>query len=468
MLYLAFFLYFLVLFIIAILSRKKIQNEKDFWIAGGRLGLIVSTASLTATGIGGSAAIVAAAYIYQYGLPGIWLNLSASIFLILLGIFFAKKVRQTNCVSLPDLMGYFYGPRTKTISALLVVLAEIAWLSLIIQATQIVLVGLGWADTNHWILSAITIFFIGYTIWGGQIAVSYSDLWQSIFIFIVFSFAALPYLIWQTDFTALQIKMPADFLSFPTNAKMDAGKVWGLLFVIGLPHLVGPDIYAKIFSADSTRTASKAAVFAGLLRLLWAIVLTAVVLLALPFTENIQKPAMILPHIISQHFPALLAGFLLAAILAILMSSADTILLTASTVISHDILPMTPQKTSDQITTKTKVSHGSLFWARISIIVIGLSALGLALYFQSIIKTLELAYTIFAGGVSLPLLAGLLRVRLPQQGVIGAMIGGGASAVFFKLLPQYFILGIDPVFGGLGIALCILILSYFLQHKPSN
>ena len=90
--------------VIGLFSGLKTKNRSDFYVAGRRLGLLATTSSLTATGIGGSATIVAAVYVYTRGLPGIWMNLAAGLGLILLGLLLAGRVREMGVYSLPQIV----------------------------------------------------------------------------------------------------------------------------------------------------------------------------------------------------------------------------------------------------------------------------------------------------------------------------------------------------------------------------
>lgn len=453
LLYISFLLYFVVLLGIAYIGHKRTRHWSDFFVARRKLGLVVTTASLSATGIGGSATIVAAAYVYKYGLPGIWFNLAAALFLALLGWLVAPKVRRLATYSLPELVGRFYGLSSRRIAALLILLAEIAWLSLTLQASRLVFVGLGLEGNQDWLLIAIALVFILYTLWGGQFAISYSDLFQIAFILVSFLAVALPILFWHGG-SALP-GLDAELLRFPTNEHMPWPKALSLLFVIGFPHLVGSDIYAKILSSRDEGTARKASFWAAGIRLLWGVGLALFALLAManiPQVQDLGKSAMLLPLSFTAFFSPFFAGLFLAALLAILMSSADTILMTAGTVATLDLLP-------ENMSDKQKMLSG-----RLAIALIGLAGLFLALKAPGIIDTLELAYTLFAAGLSLPVLAGLFGLPIPPKGALLAMAGGGLSALALQL-ELISVLPGEPIFWGLGVSLLLLAAAYTLAPK---
>jgi SSS family solute:Na+ symporter len=304
---------------------------------------------------------------------------------------------------------------------------------------------LGLAGNQHWLLPAITLVFMLYTLFGGQYAISYSDLFQIGFILVAILAVALPMLYWHDAGSALA-PVSAQKLRFPVNESMPWPKALSLVFIIGFPHLVGSDIYAKILSSRDEATARQASYWAAAIRLLWGVGLGVFVLLAMakiPQVHSLDKSAMLLPQSLTAFFSPFFAGLFLAALLAILMSSADTILMTAATVATLDLLPPT-------LSDKQKMYTG-----RAAIAALGLAALALALWAPGIIQTLELAYTVFAAGLSLPVLAGLFGMAIRPLGALLAMAGGGGTALALQLelLPD---LGGEAIFWGLGVSFVIL------------
>ena len=113
-----------------------------------------------------------------------------------------------------------------------------------------------------------------------------------------------------------------------------------------------------------------------------------------------------------------------AALLAAFMSSADTSLMTATSILTLDLY----QKVRPDADSRHLI-HVS----RIAVFIIGASALLLAVSSPGIIKTLLLAYTVFTSGLLLPVVAGFYKERLglTSSGALFALVGGGATAIFF-------------------------------------
>jgi Na+/proline symporter len=96
------------------------------------------------------------------------------------------------------------------------------------------------------------------------------------------------------------------------------------------------------------------------------------------------------------------------------------------------------------------------------IVVIGLVSLGLALYLQNIIDAVLFAYTVYTGGLIVPILAGFYRekLRVTPGGAIAAVIGGGTAALLAKLFDIRYL---DVI--SLGISAALLFGISFVENR---
>ena len=122
------------------------------------------------------------------------------------------------------------------------------------------------------------------------------------------------------------------------------------------------------------------------------------------------NPEASFPAMINHLFPVGLNGVVIAALLSAMMSSADTCLLTTSTIFSVDIIkPLL----------KTDISEKKLLLlTRLLIVVIGIFSLFLALSLKGVIPALLLGYTVYTSGLVFPILLGFYkhRLRLNKKG----------------------------------------------------
>ncbi|MFO8078594.1 MAG: sodium:solute symporter family protein [Thermoplasmatota archaeon] len=411
-------LYLTVITIIGLYTARKTRSSTGFFLADRSISWLPLMATITATTVGGSATIVAGGRIFASGLPALWYDLAGALGLIILGIFIAKKIRKTKLFTLPDIIGSLYDQQTRYASAILILLTEIAWVALLIQASSFILSVILPIDYFYLLIATTTAFMV-YTLIGGQYAVVYTDIIQFMVMTIGILFIATPLLFLKA--VPYFGSIPMSHLSFPINTHIGLLSAGSIFFMMFMPHIVGPDIYSKLLSAQNTQSAQKASIGAGLLKFLFAISIGIIALAAFvipSINSQVSTPALAIPLAIAS-LPPIITGFVLASFLSVMMSSADSCLLSAGTILSVDIT----QKHSMTI-------------SRIGIIVVGIAALALALYHTllgGILDTLQLAYTVFTAGLSLPVLFGFYKAKtkVTSKGAKYSLILGGTSSLIW-------------------------------------
>lgn len=429
--------YLILIVAVGLYASRRAQSAKGFFLADRSLGGFALTATITATVVGGSATMATAALIYRLGLPGLWLDIGGAAGLIILGFTLAKMVRKTGLFTLPEITGYLFDNKTRFAAAILILLTQIAWISLLIQGTSAILSVLLTFEYEI-LLVVITLIFIFYTILGGQFAVVYTDIVQFIVMIVGVCILAAPLLFLEA--APLLGNISAQHLSFPVNNSLSFLPVLSFFFMMLMPHIIGPDIYSKLLSAKDEKTAKFGAISAGVFKFIFAIAigiigLSAIVLVpGLPAAES----ALAMPMAITQLSP-ILAGIILAAFISVMLSSADSVLISAGTVLSVDI-----------------VRKKDILISRVGLLIIGILALVLALYLKDIINTLKLAYTVFTAGLTLPIIFGFFKekTRVSSTGALVSLIlGGSISLIWFTLESPY----IDAVLIGLFVSLIPLL-----------
>lgn len=405
-------LYLATIIGIGVYASKKTQSTSSFFLADRSLKSFALTATITATTVGGSATIVAGGRIYAQGLPAIWYDLGGALGLVILGLFIAYHVRKTGLFTLPDITGYLFDDRVRYAAAILIIITEIAWISLLIQASGFILsVVLPFEYTA--ILIIITIGFIGYTLLGGQYAVVYTDIIQFLVMIIGICAIAAPLLFLEALPHLGQL--PATLISFPVNEEIGFITAGSIFFMMFFPHVVGPDIYSKLLSAENEKTAKTGAVLSGVFKLVFAIAIGIIAISAFILHPGLSNPYLAIPTAVF-HLPLIPAAIILSGFLSVMLSSADSCLLSAGTILSVDIL-----------------RNKNVNLSRLGILGVGVGALLLALYLGDILKTLQLAYTVFTGGLTLPIIFGFFRekTQVTSKGALWSLILGGMVSLLW-------------------------------------
>ncbi len=430
--------------------RRAGRDEASFFLADRSLGTFWGFTGLASLTTGGSTTVALAALVYTHGVTGLWLDLAGALGLAALGLLLARRIRREGAVTLPEIVGRYYGTAARRVAALLVLASEIVWFALLTVTTQVVLTAaLGIAPTGALLLA--TGVFVAYTALGGQFAVVRTDLLQYGLMLVGIPGVAL--------FCALRgagglADLPAELWSFPTSPGFGVWDILGMLVLIGLPHMVGSDVYLKLLSCKDEETARRSALLAAGSKVLFGLAVAAIALAARKALPPID-PALALPTAVLGFAPPALAALVLVALVATMQTSADVVLLSATAVTARDLAPAVLGR---PMTLPAARLLAPLFGA------LGL-ATALALG-RDVLETLKLGYSIFAAGLILPVLAALspLRRRVPARGAIAAMAAGGTVAAVGRFAPAPFA-GHDPVLVGTAVNAAVLLAAWTLGRR---
>jgi SSS family solute:Na+ symporter len=439
-------------------ARKKAGSQNGFFVAHRRAGLAFIAGSFIATAVGGSVTVGMAGLGFGQGLTGVWWLLVGSIGLIILGIFFARRVRGAALYTLPELTERLYDRRVGLAASILIV---VAWIGVV--AGQIVAAGkvmsiLGMGSADLWMV-IFTAVFVTYTVIGGQLSVIRTDLIQAI---VVYSgiFIVLALVLPQVGgLSGLKLSLPQDSFSFPVSAQFGWKALLSLLILVGATYVVGPDIYSRLFCAKDEKTAQRAASVSAIS---FVPVAFAVVLIGMGARVLYPQisPEQAFPQIIGGVLSPWLGGLVLAALIAALMSSADTCLLSQGVILTQDVIKQFLPSLSERRT---------ILLTRLNIIILGLLALGLALILNGVISSLLFAYTVFTCGLVVPVIAGFYKEKLKvtPQGALAALAGGGLIGLIGKIPGLDIPLKEDLGLIGFGVSAVLLFAVSYLPRKTN-
>jgi len=451
--------YFLAIIGIGVWSRRRAGSQDGFFVAHRRGTTPLITGSLLATAVGGSATVGMAGLGFKQGLTGAWWLLVGSIGLLILGSFFARKVRAAALYTLPELAEKQYGPGVGLAASILIV---VAWVGVV--AGQIVGAGkvlsiLGVGSVAFWMI-IFTVVLVTYAILGGQFSVIRTDVFQAGILFAGIFVALAIVFSHVGGVEGLRVSLPPNYFSFPVSPEFGWKALLSLLILVGATYVVGPDMYTRLFCAKGEKTAQLSTFLAASLFLPVAFAITLIGMGARVLYPGIP-PEQAFPQVISGVLSPGLSGLILAALVAALMSSADTCLLSQSVILTEDIFKRF----------RPSISEGkSVLLTRLSLVVLGLIALGLAITLKGVISSLLFAYTIFTCGLVVPVIAGFYKQRLKvtSQGALAALIGGGMIGLVGKIPGLDIPLKGDLPLIGFATSALLLFTVSFLGSKGSS
>ncbi len=220
-------------------------------------------------------------------------------------------------------------------------------------------------------------------------------------------------------------------------------------------------MYTRLFCARDERTAQRATLLSASAFVPLAFAIILIGMGARVLYPQIS-PEQAFPQVINGVLSPWLGGLVLAALVAALMSSADTCLLSQGVILTQNITKRFVPSLSEKKT---------VLVTRLNIIILGLLALGLAMILKGVITSLLFAYTVFTCGLVVPVIAGFYKEKLKvtPQGALAALIGGGTIGLLGKIP------GLDiPLKGDLGLigfgvsAVLLFGVSYLAPRKPAG
>jgi solute:Na+ symporter, SSS family len=403
--------YLLILIGIGFISLKQTSGYNDFFVAHKKGKFWPIAGSLAATILGGSAVLGTVDASSQMGWASWWFMLCAALGLFLL-VPLIPKIHKMGRYTLPDLLGTMYGEMPQKVSSYII---PVAWLG--ITATQIIASArllqsfLSLPYAYGVVISSVV--FIVYTIAGGQISVLKTDLVQAIFILVGLVVIAL--FVVQTSFN-----LPQLLSQWPVNERFNFVDLFVLIITYATTFTAGPDIYSRIFCAQDVKTAQRA------VRTVAFTLVPVGFLLAFIGVYGVHQLGFsgngaLLVEVIKATLPGWAAALASVALLSAVLSSADTTLLSASVIVTG-------------LVQKNQYGKRTLPLTRVIILIIGVLSMIIALNFTSIIQTLLVALTVYAGAFTVPILWGLVGPKVQSIYVMWAIVCGGVISVVGKVM----------------------------------
>jgi len=446
--------------------RGRIRSASDFLLAGRKLGLLLTTASLAAIQIGAGVILGGSELGAESGVwPGMWFGIGCGGGLIVAGLLVAKKLRKHEGYVPLDFFGIRYVERKW--------IRFWAWLSNIPSLLGIFIAQIMAAGAVFQIFGfsyeqgiLITSFVIAlYTIMGGMWGVAITNIIQLVIIVIGIPIVAIISLI------KLEESKTASLSDIFNSAFVPTGLFTKAVFII-IPFLIAVsisyDAYMRYQSAKSGDIAKWGCLLGGIFVILISFcsgIIGAAGKYIFPEIEN----ATILPHMIKTMLPPVLAGLVVSALLAAAMSTANCLLISLSGCFTRDLYNkvLNPEKTIDELKHSKSISK----------VVIALAiTLGVLVAFtlEGILDTIIIFNYPYMGSLLVPLLGGVLWKKATTQGALAAIFVGGTIGVisFFAGIPGplngLFNIDLGLLVAYILSAITLITVSHATQPKPPN
>ncbi|XP_022319213.2 high-affinity choline transporter 1-like [Crassostrea virginica] len=347
----AVIVFYLLILGVGLWAARKSRGETDsenVMLAGRNIGILVGVFTMTATWVGGGFINGTAEYIYKDGLLWCQAPFGYALSLLFGGLFFAEKMRNEGYVTMLDPFQMKYGQRMGGLLYIPALLGEVFWTAAILVAlgaTISVIIDID-VKTSIIVSACIAVF---YTLFGGLYSVAYTDVVQLFCIFFGL-WITIPFA--MTNPHVGDISVNASSLWIKSIDPQYSGiYIDGMLLLIfgGIPWQV---YFQRVLSAKSAFNAKILSYVAGVGCVVMAI--PSVLIGAIATTtdwnstdytlkDNRKFPIpeedmnLILPLVMQYLTPPWVAFFGLGAVSAAVMSSADSSILSASSMFARNI-----------------------------------------------------------------------------------------------------------------------------------
>ncbi|MDB3966846.1 sodium/proline symporter PutP [Porticoccaceae bacterium] len=434
----AFMVYVSIVLGIGFYAYVRTKSAGDYFLGGRQLSPAVSAISAGASDMSGWVLLGLPGYAYLAGLEAAWISIGLVIGVAANWLLMAKRLRiysaqLDDAVTLPAYLQRRFADSTpwlKSIASVSILLFFLFYVgSGLIAGGKLFNEVFGF-DYQIAVFVSVALILL-YTLFGGFLAVSWTDVFQGILMLL--ALVTVPVLVMSQAGGAVEFAGRIDqqnpqLLNIFTSAE---GQTLGWMTIIstmgwGLGYFGQPHILARfkaIRSPQDTGSAAAIGVFWALLCYMLAILvgLSGIAFLDQPLVDS-EKVFIALTSLI---FHPLVAGVLLAAILAAIMSTVDSQLLVCSASLAEDLYPLA---TKQELTAEKRLQVG-----RIAVVVLALLATILAMNPDS--KVLDVVSYAWAGlGASLgpAILVSLYWRGMTAAGALAGVVTGGVTVVLWS------------------------------------
>lgn len=420
--------YLLALIGVGALKARKIKSQEDFALAGRGLPGWVLVGTLLATWIGTGSIFGNAQKAYQIGVPALMIPVAGAAGIVAL-FFLAARIRRFGQFTIQDILEARFGVWARVLSTIALLGAYIIIVSYQYRAGSAVLERVVPDLEGAYAVYAVAAFVIVYTALAGMFSVAYTDVANGIMMTIGIAIA-IPILWSKAGGWEGAVASLGEGRGEVTDY-WDTVKLLGVLMPAFLLMLGDANMYQRFFSAKDVASARRSAVgmLVGVIALEVAIILVALLSTALVAQGELavpENPGHIIVVAAFDALPAVVGAMLIATVVAVVVSTADSYLLAPSSSLVRDVY----QRFINPNAEPGKV----VFLSRLFVVILGLVALGLAFTSDAFFEVSLFAYTIYGCAITPCMLAAFFWKRANAAGAVASIVVGAVVALFWETI----------------------------------
>lgn len=459
-------LYFVVMAGIGVwTTRRSSTSTEDYLLAGRSLGPAVTALRLQSSSMSGYMFLGAGSLGYTQGYFGMWYalgDLGGGIMnLSILG----RRMRKLSQL-LGSLTSIEYLEHRYRSAWVRIIAAPIALGCLFLYVlSQFVAGGVGLASVTGWNFELSLIIATGvivlYTFLGGYLAVAYTDFVQAIVMLVGMLWILIATLQAVGGFAEGNRKVGQINQNLLTMWGADLhyqgqwGVILGALMIFSIGYLGWPHVVVSHMAMKQPSVARGAGAYSMIFNYLFIPAPYLIGTFALVILPELNDPEQAIFQVAQTVLPSFAVGIVMAAVMAAIMSTADALLLQASTIAAKDIMArfFLPAMTERQM----------VLISRAMVLLIAVAGIGLAIWQPPAVFSLVIFATTVLGSAFVPsYVCAVWWKKANAVGAVCSIIAGSVAAVLWKLCGSD---AIDPMVAGIASSTVAMVVGSLATQR---
>ena len=478
--------YFVLLFAVGVFLSFRVKNQEDFMVAGRKLTAPVLVGTLLATWIGSGDIFSVSDLSYHHGYSSLIGSAGGWVGIVVV-FFIAGRVRTFGQFTVPDILEVRYNKWARLLATITTIIAYVTIVSYQFRGggwvLNIISDGMFAPDVNinlslgnyafpliragqipvETAMLLVATFVVLYTLTAGMLSVAYLDIINGILI-VVGVFLAIPFLIHHVggmDYITANVTPR----KHPVLGNMSTIKAMGYFIPTMLLALGNGNMYQRFYSAKNPKEAKKSVVGWVIGVILLGVALQSLAVIGSSYFKNLStnEAGKIIVLVAHQGVPVVIGCILIAAIVAIIISTANSFLLVPATNVMRDIY---------QRFINPKISDSRIvLFSRLIVIVLGMMAYALMQFFPRVLDAAYAAYTVYGAGLTPALMATFFWKRATPNAGVASILAGMVITVVWEIIRKMqgeFLFGLPAIYPALVSSLLCLIVISLLENPPQE
>ena len=430
--YLIISIYLIALLWIGFSKTDSIKNQEDFSVAGRSLSPWILVGTMAATWMGTGSVLGNAGKTFEIGAAGFLLPIGGMLGVLALTKI-AGKARASEKLTVPEIIGSRFGDVAMILSVIALLTAYLVIVSYQFNAGGAVIYtifhdNLGSSLTLDQATIIAALFIVAYTILAGLLSVAYTDVANGILMITCF-IIALPILFFQAG------GIEGMTNSFENKGMPNNMSFFGVLSIRDVINFTLPsfllilgdaNMYQRFFASDSVKSAKQATFYLFFAVVILESLIIANAWISSSMINDIAKESHVLIYAAYNFLPPFVGAIMLATIIGIIISTADSFLLVPTTILINDIyLKYSKKQYSDKMIVTL---------SRLLVLLLGFFSYWVSRMFAAdttIFEKALYAFTIYGTAITPTLLAAFFWKRATRYGAIFSILSGIIATIYF-------------------------------------